>query len=437
MKNTHKIIGLVLTIVLLSCGSSVSKHGLSKTDLSYYESVFKDLKEFLSNENGKLWNHQLYGPLILINRNNRLIIANEADNNGSLTKNGKVFTGILPNEFNIANTSFEWNGKRWTMVALPLPKDYNESLNLLTHELFHRIQPEIGFADLYQKPCNHLDKLNGRIYLKLELEALKKALSVNNETIQNKHIQNALLFRLYRQQLFPEAKETENLLELKEGLAEYTGTILSGRTDENLRNHYIKAIETLYENTTFVRSFAYRTTPVYGYFMNQNDKNWNLRISSKTNLTDFTLEFFNISVPINLTEKIERIQNDYNYVKISDFENVREQKQKELIAKLDEMFQKNNTLSIPLQNMRIGFNPGNLIPYRDFGTVYPNLRITDNWGILVAEKEALVNKNWNKVIVSEPTEITKEIIKGDGWELELNKDWKLVKTEDNYTLKKK
>jgi hypothetical protein len=271
----------------------------------------------------------------------------------------------------------------------------------------------------------------------LELEALKKALSVNNETIQNKHIQNALLFRLYRQQLFPEAKETENSLELKEGLAEYTGTILSGRNDEDLRKHYIKAIETLYENTTFVRSFAYRTTPVYGYFMNQNDKSWNLKTSSKTNLTDFTLEFFNITIPINLTKTIERIQNDYDYGEISDFENVREQKQKELIAKLDEIFQKNNTLSIPLQNMRIGFNPGDLIPYRDFGTVYPNLRITDNWGILVAEKGALVSKNWDKVIVSEPIEITNGIIKGEGWKLELNKDWELVKTEDNYTLKQK
>ena len=55
---------------------------------------------------------------------------------------------------------------------------------------------------------------------------------------------------------------------------------------------------------------------------------------------------------------------------------------------------------IPLQNMRIDFNPGNLIPYKDLGTYYPNLRITDDWGILVVENGALVGKKWDKVTVS-------------------------------------
>ena len=39
--------------------------------------------------------------------------------------------------------------------------------------------------------------------------------------------------------------------------------------------------------------------------------------------------------------------------------------------------------------------------------------------------------------VSEPTEISDTIIKGNGWKLELNADWRLEKNENNYTLKKK
>jgi len=437
MKYLQKIIILIVTIASLSCNSITTKTvKIDKSEISKYENVFKDLENYLAKENGNLWNHQLYGPILFINPKDRTIIANGKDTKGILEKNGELYIGILPNEINIANTAFDWNGKRWTMVMLPLPEDYNERLNLLTHELFHRIQPEIGFANLHQKSCSHLDNIEGRIYLKLELEALKKALVTNNENTQKEHIKNALLFRAYRYQIFPDAKENENLLELNEGLAEYTGTTLSDRNDKELKMHYIQAIEKLYENPTFVSSFAYRTIPVYGYYMKQNDKTWNIKISEKTNLADFITKFFNVSIPENLKDSVFQIRDDYNYSIIYDFEIERDKKKKELLAILDNKFQENPILVIPFQNMNISYNPSNLIPYRDLGTVYPNLRITDNWGILTAEKGALVGKNWGEVIISEPTKITDKLIEGVGWKLELNSDWKLIKIKENYTLKK-
>ena len=177
MKNIKIILVLFITVSLLSRNSNSATNStvkISNSQIKKYENIFKDLKEYLSKENGKLWNHQLYGPLLLVNKDNRTIIANEPDNKGILTKKGEVYTGILPNGINIANTAFDWNGKRWSMVMLPLPKNHNERLNLIIHELFHRIQLEIGFANLITKQSNHLDDLNGRIFLKLELEALKK-----------------------------------------------------------------------------------------------------------------------------------------------------------------------------------------------------------------------------------------------------------------------
>ena len=441
LKNIKKVLVLLIAIYLLGCNSTVAKSSsvkISKSQLQKYENIFNDLKEYLTKENGKLWNHQLYGPILLVNQENRIIIANEKDEKGILSKQGQLYIGILPDKINISNTSLNWNGKRWTMVMLPLPEDYNERLNLLIHELFHRIQPKVGFAHLPRTNCNHLDKLYGRIYLKLELEALKKALASKDEMIQREHIKNALLFRLYRQQLFPEAKENENSLELNEGLAEYTGTILSGRNDKDLREHYSQAIDVLFTNPTFVRSFAYRTIPVYGYFMKQKDENWNKKIDENSNLTDFITAFYNISLPDNLKDVVTQVQNEYNYDSIAKEETERAQKQKELIAKLDDKFQNNPIFAIPFQkNMSINFNPGNLIPYKNLGTVYPNLRVTDDWGILSVKKGALLDKNWKAVIVSKPTKITDKIIEGDGWQLKLNKSWKLIKIGNNYTLKKK
>lgn len=434
MSNTHKIIGLLSLTLLFGCRFATNNNsGNDKTETLKYERVFKDLKSTLAKDN--LWNHQLYGPLMLVNRKDRSIIANEADNNGLLTQQGAVYTGVLPKEFNISNTSFKWNDKQWTMVALPLPDDKHERLNLLTHELFHGIQDEIGFDNLREASCYHLDLLDGRIYLKLELEALKEALSTTDQGLQNKQIQNALLFRAYRHQLFPDAKERENMLEIHEGLAEYTGSTLSGRSDKALREHYIDAIEGLYQNPSFVRSFAYRTTPVYGYFIKQKDDGWNLKINKETNLTEFTTDALGISLPSNLGAIIVQIRDAYRYTELAAFEKERDQKQKALIAEFDAIFQKNNTLIIPLQKMRIGFNPSNLIPFKDLGTLYLDLRITDNWGILKAEKGALVTKDWSKVILTEPLEMGDNILKGDGWKIELNKAWKIEKTDDYYTLK--
>lgn len=439
MKNIQKFLILIFTIILFSCISNSTKGQsveIDKPEIEQLQKHFEEVKDFLKKENGKLWNYQLYGPLLFVNQNDRFIIANEADNKGILTKSGEVYTGTLPNEIIIANTAFDWNGKRWTMVMLPLPKDYNERLSLLTHELFHGIQPKIGFTDLFETQSNHLDEKNGRIYLKLELEALKKALTSENENKRQEHIRNSLMFRDYRYLLFPNAKEAENTLELNEGLAEYTGSILSDRTDKELTEHYIQAINNFYKNQTFVRSFAYVTIPVYGYLMNFQDVNWNKKISTNTNLTDFISEFFNITTPENLKDIVKKIELNYNFDKIIIYETNRDNERQKLIVGYETKFINNSTLTIRFENMRISFDPRNIMPIKDIGTVYPNMKITDNWGILTVENGALLGQNWDKVTVSEPTEITDKIIKGDGWKLEINNDWKLIKMEKNYTLKR-
>ncbi len=87
--------------------------------------------------------------------------------------------------------------------------------------------------------------------------------------------------------------------------------------------------------------------------------------------------------------------------------------------------------------MSISFDPRNIMPFKDLGTVYPSLRITDNWGVLTAKNGALLGTGWRKVTVSEPTRITDKLIKGDGWKLELNVGWELTKIGKNYTLRKK
>ena len=119
---------------------------------------------------------------------------------------------------NIANTSLHWSGKDWAMVMLPLPTKKQDRINLLAHELFHKAQPSLGFL-LFNTENNHLDQKDGRIYLRLELNALKKAVRSSTIKEMNMHLTNALTFRKYRYSVYPKADTTENSLELNEGIA--------------------------------------------------------------------------------------------------------------------------------------------------------------------------------------------------------------------------
>ena len=78
--------------------------------------------------------------------------------------------------------------------------------------------------------------------------------------------------------------------------------------------------------------------------------------------------------------------------------------------------------------MSVQFDPRTLQPLDDLGTVYPEIRISDVWGILEASKGALVKGEWGSIVITAPTATTGSPIKGDGWTLELKPGWKLVPT---------
>ena len=226
----------------------------------------------------------------------------------------------------------------------------------------------------------------------------------------------------------------ENALEINEGIAEYTGMML-GRKNSNIEQHLIKNINNFYTNKTFVRSFAYQTIPVYGYLLSKTTPYWHKQINHNTVLTDYFLKAFNISSSYN-TDYIEIAQqNDYNYTSIITDEKKLEQQKIALKKAYIKKFTQDTTLQIGLKNMNISFDPRNISPLDKLGTVYPNLKISDNWGILTVKKGALISANWDSITVSKPNYKSDSILKGDGWKLVLKTNWSLIKNTKNYTLK--
>jgi hypothetical protein len=400
--------------------------------------VYFDELKAATKKHEHLWNYDLYAPVLLVNPTTRELFANMPDTAGILKNNGKIYSGVLPKTVNISNTSVQWSGQNWAMVMLPLSQNKNTRINLLTHELFHRAQRSLGFF-AYNPDNTHLDKKDGRIYLRLELEALKKAVKASSENEVKENISDALAFRAFRYSQYPGADSTENLMELNEGICEFTGLMMSGRSKGQMKEYFIKRIDYFISSPSYLRSFAYETTPVYGYLLSAIKKDWNKKIKGKINLSNYFKKEFGISLPADLKKQVNAVTNKYRGDIIIKEEITRDIKNKKQIAEYQNKLIDSPHVELPLLNMNMSFDYTKMVSLDKQGTVYPQIRITDNWGILEVEQGALISANWNQVNISFPITIQGNKINGEGWKLELKEGYKLEKDEldKNYILKNK
>jgi hypothetical protein len=435
MKRIVTILTVLTVLVICLCTRAKAQElQITKGNITTFLGEIKEA----TTKGIDLWNKDLYGAMIFINPQTRQIFANDIDTAGFLKPDENIYSGFLPENINFANTAIEWNGKRWTMIILPLPQNIHARINLLAHELFHAAQPALGFSNLRNSDNNHLDLKEGRIYLRLELKALEKAVVSQSEKESLQHLTNALTFRKYRNMLYPDSELSENMLELNEGLAEFTGLIISGREKEQSTEYFVNQINAFFNSPTFVRSFAYFTTPAYGYLLYSKNKKWNKDITETTNLTEYFTKAFNINIPNDLEKAVETISDSYNGKTIIKEETAREEKNRKLIAEYKQKFIESPHFEIQFEQMNVAFNPNNLMPLEDRGTVYPNVRVTDLWGILTVENGALMGTNWNKITVTNPVKIEDKKIIGDGWILELTENYTVEKEDNgNYRLTKK
>src|SRR5262249_58354291 len=108
-----------------------------------------------------------------------------------------------------ADGPVSWGGLRWFSFPLyMLPeKDADVRQQVMLHGLFHRIQGELGLItdDGFNE---HLDTLEGRVWMQLEWRALRRAVesSENDRAVASA---DARAFRRERRRLFPRAAVNE------------------------------------------------------------------------------------------------------------------------------------------------------------------------------------------------------------------------------------
>lgn len=381
---------------------------------------FAEAEAISARDDGALWGVPLAGPMLFVVAATRELVANRADAQGLLERRGELYTGRLPADVNAANTACEWAGRRWTMVLWPLPDDALDRATLMAHELFHRIQPELGLP--LANPTNaHLDTRDGRIWMRLELSALVAALRSAGDARLDA-VRDALAFRRQRHALTPAAAEEERQLELNEGLAEYTGRRLAqiegaqrcARLAEHLEGH-------AFLGGTLMRSFAYLTGPAYGLLLDEQQSDWRAAIDADADLAVLAQRAFTIGDAALADLDVAAASKRHGGGVIRRQESQRDAARQTRLGSYRLRYVEGATARFSLAgDTKYQFDPTNLEAFGDHGTVYPTLRVVAPWGILEVEGGALIDPAWKSVVVPAPADAGARVLEGAGWKATLN-----------------
>lgn len=379
-------------------------------------------------DDGKLWGVSMCGPMLFVDRATRRVVASQADADGQLKPDAYgTFTGSLPPDETIANTSATWSGKRWIELMWPLPTNPAKRRTLLAHESYHFVQahvvPMVRAGDNTQ-----LDTLYGRYTIRLEFRALAAALRAHTDTARRQAADDALLFRAARYHRFPEAQASEVALERNEGLAEYTGVMIGNHTAEQRKAMALADIRSVGDDPSFVRSFAYATGPAYGLLLNRYRPGWRKQIMhSKAGLAAMLASALHLDLSHMPLDTLTVRASQYGGPALMAAETARQAKHDRKIAHYRSILVHGPVLVLPLKHMRVQFDPRNVLSLGKAGTVYPTMRVVDDWGSIDVKKGGLLAPGWNRLTVSAPNgKIMTGTIQGPGWTLKLGPGWRLA-----------
>lgn len=395
---------LRLLVLLLAAATSAR----AAIDPAAARGAFGELRAMCDRDAGTLWGVRLCGPTLFVERDTRAVVANTA--NVALKASDGVFTGTLPKEVGIANTTVDWGGTHWTMVVWPLPQDAYARRVILAHESWHRVQNSLGFPAT--APSNaHLDTADGRTLLQLEWRALAAALSAHGWA-RKKALGDALHFRAVRRAKFTAAAKDENELEMSEGLAEYSGTALAAPALAERVPHVVKALHDAEATPTFVRSFAYASGPAYGALIEAVDRHWSRKLKSTGDFGTVIARTYQV------TAATKDNRAAYDGMTLAAAEQKREAEQQARLRAFQARFVDGPTLVLPLARMNMQFDPNETQSFPGHGTVYPKIHLTDDWGAIdVTRGGALITSDWTKMIVPLPPSDDYTLTLADGWEV--------------------
>ena len=368
-----------------------------------------------------------------------------------------LWRGPMPPGTLVANTASALFGRRWAMVRLPLPNDDPRGVTeLLIHEAWHVIQPSLftlPAANETGAGAALLDEPEGRTWLRLEWTALATALDATAPAAQRRGYRNALLFRARRYlAAAPDERQRERVLDLSEGMAEYTGMRLAGEGGDRRLAARLRTVAGTLDS--YVRAFPYQTGPAYGFLLERAlGPRWTRRLAQTPDLQQLLagtlgaegqryLEWLRVegdTAALRAAADREGMALGSGTVRAS--EDARWRTRQAQIAELRARFVTGPTLRLRPRALQISFDPRGQVSLGDAGTVMANLVWKNQEGAsLTAPRGALVTPDWRELRLDVADAAITEGPLGapvtwrtDNWTLTLPAGWVLRREGEGWT----
>jgi hypothetical protein len=288
---------------------------------------------------------------------------------------------------------------------------------IMLHGLFHRIQPELGFIteDGFNE---HLDTLEGRVWMRLEWRALRRAVESSGSN-RAEAIADALAFRRERRRRFPGAADNERRDEIREGLASYTGVAAWANSPADAHRAAASELAGGESQPSFVGNFEAASGPAYGVLLDDVLPGWRRQVRGTSDLGDLLASGINRPPTTDVAVAAAR----YDAATLRTAEEARDRAQQVRVAELRRRFVDGPVLTMPAVGRGTSDTTGSVgIP--GAGTVFfRNFTQSGQWGRLDANGGVLraADGSTLSVPVSGPLEGT--TLRGDGWSVTLNAGW--------------
>ena len=383
----------------------------AQVDEQRAQEYFKEAQALCERDGGRLWGVPICAPMVIADRRTQTIATSQP-----------APEGARPRVLGLVNAPVEWGGTKWAAyvwddVASKTPRDRKE---LFLHEMFHGVQPQLGLG-APALATEHLDAMDGRYWLRLELRALARALRESGEQ-RNLALRDVLAFRQARRMLYPASVEDERAQEITEGLAAYTGTVLAA---ESAADAIVGAVDLLAGaeaaalEASFVRTFAYLSGPAYGLLLDASSPGWTRRVRGTDDLGTLVTRAFGVQPATDATASAGR----YGGAEIRASEQKREQERQQRLAELRQRFVDGPVLVVPGGGSGMSDSRGAVV-IPGIGTVYFGpYRASGNWGTLEAEKGVLNATDGRSRRVAAPVRRDDGTFAGDGWTFKVAPGW--------------
>jgi len=399
------------TAVFLCLVAGVVPPAVAQVDQPRAQGYFKEAQALCERDGGRLWGVSVCAPMVIADRRTQTFATSQP-----------APEGARPRLLGVVNSPVEWGGARWAAymwddVVNRTPRERNE---LFLHELFHRVQPQLGLM-APARTTEHLDTADGRYWLRLEWRALARALRESGEQ-RTLAVRDALTFRQARRLLYPGGVEDERGQEITEGLAAYTGTMLAA---PSAADAIVSAVELLVDADTkapeasLVRSFAYVSGPAYGLLLDASSRGWTRRVRGTDDLGTLVMGALAVQPATDATAPATR----YGGAALRASEQQREQARQERLGELRRRFVEGSVLLIPGGGSGMSDSRGAVV-IPGVGTVYFGpFRASGAWGTLEAEKGVLVASDGSFRRVPAPVRRDDGTFAGDGWTFKVTTGW--------------